>query len=521
MPKRKHSETTDIEINSADNVDCIEQIRAQTNDVLETIQNTRIARSLKRDECAVWQKFSTIQDAITYNEQHHQHDLPIFAHNHPKSNTNYFVVTSYENVWRAMTGSSGLHNAHFYEILRPSEPCHAFIDVEIYLADNIAARTHMELESEIHLRAMNEMRELARSLHYIQHDDEMQFIVAEASNVDKISLHIHVIIQNARFKNVLHVGSFMRRFVQHIQHKYGTDPEHNPFFFARTSQTTNKRTFDFWADMAVYTRNRNFRMLYNTKTKNYRPLLPIDITKVNRAATLRLPQSAVDLDRSTWYKSILQRISVADIELGNALRLLTCLDPITNSEPVSTSDRNYFRLDVVTKPVPIPQGVRAVTDVDVVFNHSETPQSLLVVPDCVDRYWSKVFPQHRGQIKIKSWDIDRGNLYMETRTKWCKMKGSDHANNHIYFILRTKPRLFLEQRCHDNGAQCNKRYHAIPCNEALGIELTNKLMQEFHPPRISNEQQQTLSETDQLIDLLRALDGILQDDDTSIHTNKS
>lgn len=456
--------------------------------VYEQLKQSRLLQAQQRESSALYCRFDTLREAIEYNGTEHQHRMPIFAHNHPSSNTNYYVVASYDAVWRAMTGARGLRNAHFYEQLRPIDPCHGFVDVEIYREPN-THRTKNELESEIHIRAMSEMRELARQLHYINQDSDMTFVVSESSNSIKVSLHFHVLIRHARFKNLYHFGSFMRFFVRHVQQKYGTDVRTNPFFF-RTADGSH----EFWADMAVYTLNRNFRMLYNTKTSEYRPLLPVDVSQTNRSAP-QLPQSADELDKSLWLCSILQRISAAEIELGTGFRLLTCVDPITNEEPTSTSNKTYFRLDhssnsssSTTSNAPRPHQTNSSFNINTtrvaqprIIDTTNVPPVLIALAGSIAQYWSgkSGTTSVSCAITLHQWKVEFGIATYSSRSKYCALAGRAHQSNHVRFQMNVRT-MQLSQTCFDAAPTCAGKHYSIVLSDVVSADMLSQLMPFAH-----------------------------------------
>lgn len=467
------------------------------------LMKERLETARERESANIYKRFENIDDAHKENRDRHGLKLPVFAWNHPNSRTCFYILCSYNTLWNTMRTSRSLKLINAYEQLRPLDPTHLYFDVEIMRKLN-NHRSSEELESGIHVRAMDEIRNQFLEMGYIKDAKQLEFIISESSDETKVSLHFHCIVDGGRFENNYHAGSFARHLIRRFQEKHGTDPAKNPFFFKKPSKDPltavdeqgQHYTWEPWCDMAVYTRDRNFRMLYNTKaTGDYRPLMPIDIYKLKRDYKWR-PKSNQEFQREVFFRSILQRISEEEIKKhGNMFKIFKCLDPVSGVEPWSTNNCLYFRLDqsekiqqaitslsnkadnannlktrgndtIITTHIPYWVKLRDSYGMKSIVSSRQTNPLFERLGHAILSYWqtkidNKTDPKEMEKQKVKFLYYDERKKLAKYATyiRYCLLYNNVHDNNHITFQLSLENG-FLFHTCFSSEACCSSDQQA-------------------------------------------------------------
>ena len=241
---------------------------------------------------------------------------------------------------------------HWYECLLEHRPSRLFLDVESLQPVSIAA-------------IVDFFRETVR----IMYDTECNFEIIDSSASNKISYH--VIATDLVFKNVYHVGAFVRRTVLAMQD--------NPIANA--------------IDTAVYTKNRMFRLPGSRKFNSQRVL---------RHA-------------SPWWELMVQ---IPDWQ-G---RTRECLE-INNSEPKSTSThpRNLFRR--------LDNGSWACSVVQKGSSKKLNCNPLNPILDWLDSTEQAMIL--RNKLKM----ISSGFYSVPAKSKKCYIAGRTHKGNAIWYMI--------------------------------------------------------------------------------------
>ncbi len=185
-----------------------------------------------------------------------------------------FLATGLSDVWRRIEVSPAART-HFYEVLRPGEPCHLHLDVEMEREMN--PRVPADGPGAADALLLRECAQLLRSLGL---GDPIDVATSDSSTATKFSRH-HVLVLDRRCpRDNLSCGALARRLRNACVRNHGP-PASNPLFvWARRKEPgadAERRQLVFLADLGVYTRNRHWRCLLCSKsTSPGRVLLPAD-----------------------------------------------------------------------------------------------------------------------------------------------------------------------------------------------------------------------------------------------------
>lgn len=264
-------------------------------------------------------------------------------HNDPKRiGVKFFVVASYRSFLDHYQ-SLGVNDRFYYEIARVL-PTRFYVDVDVERAENV----DITQEVFIHKRDLliGSVRKELALLAGLDPNDVTnaegnigEVLILDSTRPAKFSQHL--VFPNAVLRNPFHCGAFMRRIRYNVTCEYQTSggiedsKEDHPFYIwsrvkDRSVSGETKRVRGFFADMMVYTFDRNFRLLGSRK--NFDGALPLR----EEGATSK------DIDPVIFNKSLLQRIP-----LGAQVYDVPELD---GSMPVSTNDETLFRYGVNSAP---------------------------------------------------------------------------------------------------------------------------------------------------------------------------
>lgn len=260
-----------------------------------------------------------------------------------------------------------LNQPHWYECLLVDRPSRLFLDVENDAYVDIAAIAAFVTDC---------IRE--------RFGTEAHMEILDSCSDQKYSWHI--IVTNLYFKNVYHVGAFVRRIVLAMEHGQGCE--------LATA-----------VDTAVYTKNRMFRVCGSTKFGSQRVLK----------------------HAKPWFELLVQNPTATFVE---------CCE-IDGSAPMSTSARPsaifHHRGDKWVQVVPRRE-----------LTGSETTQCPLINP-VLD--WLDTVHQAKTQRHTLKMRID-GSFTIYTRSKQCGIANRTHKSNNIWYRINPVQNIIV-QKCHD------------------------------------------------------------------------
>lgn len=262
--------------------------------------------------------------------------LPIFSLDIAMKNTNTgaksFVTTSYQSFWKNYVSTCPKERC-FYEIILHEQPCHLYVDLD--MDRNMNPNINVKMEVWMQNEFIKECKECLINFNLANKSEDIRIITLDSTKESKFSKHFIFKINGICFTNNYHCGAFIRRVRNKLLLRYGNDLDKNPFFIWKTEKDRkNKGKFinvhDFYADLAVYTKRRNWRLYASTKRAGeYRPLL-----LENQVKTV----VEMSIDKETFMDCLVQRIS-------DDTSIFDCLEE-DGSKPYSTNDKNFQRTDI-------------------------------------------------------------------------------------------------------------------------------------------------------------------------------
>lgn len=314
--------------------------------------------------------FKTLQAALTKLVD----DDVIFARDISASGKKVFFVGS---LTQAIEVYRQTQDKHWYECLLEGRPSRLFLDIES--------------ENKLDITALVDV---FKATLFHKYSVQPEFTVLTSCSAKKTSYHV---IADIFFKNVYHVGAFVRRTL----------------LFALDDVPEMQSV-----DTAVYTKNRMFRVLGSRKFGSSRVLT--HPTKEMHECLVQSPRT-------------------------NA-QIYECLE-MDQTEPISTSlapsDMFYMGQD---------NQWHRITPVH--SFESETVTCPLVSPvlDELDRTLNAKTCRHNMRLSPS------GHYLVSTRSKQCQIAGRTHRGNNIWFMLDLNRRI-VYQKCYD--ASCQGKAHVV------------------------------------------------------------
>lgn len=228
----------------------------------------------------------------------------------------------------------------FYEILEEDCPTRLYVDVD--MQRNCNNEIDEETLGQKLQVLVDAITTLANTVRGMPENTPLEYIVLDSSKPDKVSKHF---VFNLYLKNNYHCGAFMRCVRNILSQAHESSPgrgdadkDHPFYLWSEVKDPTKPKSGitmlvrTFLADLAVYTMRRNFRLYLSFKgVLGGLPLL-------KEGASANEPP-----DWDFYDKTILQYRTADDV-------VYECLEE-DGSEPISTSDTNLFRHDVVAASI--------------------------------------------------------------------------------------------------------------------------------------------------------------------------
>ena len=152
--------------------------------------------------------------------------------------------------------------SNFYEVIQEGQPCWLYFDLEFSKIVN------PQLDAEQVLAQFRRGLKDFCAKEGVQYD-ESRTVVLDSSTESKFSKH--VIVKSLAFENNIQAGWFVHRFVEHtrvLRQERGSDSD-LLFVLGDCEEVEATKTI---VDTSVYTRNRNFRVLRQSKFGKNTPL---------------------------------------------------------------------------------------------------------------------------------------------------------------------------------------------------------------------------------------------------------
>lgn len=289
---------------------------------------------------------------------------------------------------------------HWYEICL-ERPTRLFMDIESTAPADVVQRG------------------LTAICKYIEYDLKVVPEVINSCSEQKQSYHI---VAPVFFKNVYHVGAWVRKCYQYMQTRIAVNKENHAGISLEDVRAVHEP--ECIIDTVVYTRNRAFRMCGSSKLGSPRVLTH---------------------PRLAWHDLMVQPALPPGVEP------LTQLE-FDDSEPVSTSmpAGRMFHLEgdtwQRTNPIQQHSGTQSVV--------GSFPRKLEPVVRWLEDHWL----MDRDSAKF---NLKRGTWLCSTRCHRCLIAEREHRGNHVFLVISPNGRVI--QRCHDE--ECQRQFMNIDVPE--------------------------------------------------------
>ncbi|KAM6313495.1 DNA-directed primase/polymerase protein [Aegotheles albertisi] len=411
----------------------------------------------------VWKIFYRQAEALNYVKTCKE-DVHVFAlEKNTQSRQRFYLVTTYKELWFYYTMGYKTSLMHCYEVIPEKDACKLYFDLEFYKPANPGADGKSMVAKLIEL-VCQKLKEL-----YDVDCSAKDVLNLDSSTDEKFSRHLIFLPQKTVFKDNIHVGNFVRTILQPairlVETKVAVvipeegghvswcstesvgldasltnltaveDAEGWPAVSCKTkdmetSHQGENSEYSFlivndkegdkqlFVDLAVYTRNRNFRMYKSSKAgKN----VILKIAEDNKFVPNH--EDNVSLEEAYFLSSLICNISVRD-------------DTKVLSSGCSEEERKMpaFLNSKTT-------GSRR----DSMEGYQDSPY-----PE-IDYFVRSLVNKDGVQGGIRRWNyfsLEEILVYDISGYRWCENIGRAHKSNNIMILVDLKKEVWY-QKCHD------------------------------------------------------------------------
>ncbi|KAJ8001231.1 hypothetical protein DPEC_G00192190 [Dallia pectoralis] len=388
---------------------------------------------------SIWKLFPRQCMAIHF-AQSCREDVHVFAleKEHAKMGQRIYLVTSYSELWHYYsTYRQSL--MHCYELIPEGAVCKLYFDLEFHRPSN----------SRIDGKAM-----VASLIQYVCEQlmdvfgiecSEKDVLNLDSSTEEKFSRHLIFILQNAAFKDNIHVGQFVHAILQPVLsvHRKGSELEKNLGVVTEdrgerglkaSSQAKRpkreERDLSFllvkhkdgqdvlFVDLGVYTKNRNFRLYKSSKVGRN---AAFTVAEDNRF--ISKPERNVSAEESLFLSSLISNVSF-------------------------TSQK------ILTWDLPDPEAVKYPKPQCSSTSHcaSDSLEGFQCSPHKeVDSFVLTVVNRDGIKGNIRRWNYfvsEQLLVYDILRYRWCQNVNRFHKSNNVMILVDLKEEVWY-QKCHD------------------------------------------------------------------------
>lgn len=370
-----------------------------------------------------------------------------------------YLVTSYSELWfyyRTYTQSL----MHCYEVIPEGAVCKLYLDLEFHKPSNKGSdgKTMVSLLIQYVCDKLLEVYGIECSAKNVLNLD--------SSTEEKFSRHLIFCLQQAAFKDNIHVGRFIHAILQPVLNKPKNGSHLDNGVETRTQaaspemkrrkaegrdlsflQVKNKDGRDsLFVDLGVYTKNRNFRLYKSSKAgKN----AAFTVAEDNQC--IAKPEKGTSLEESIFLASLVCNVSFT------GQRILTWDVPESSEPKIS--------------PSKCQQG--SGSDSGALSGFLSSPHQE------VDNFVLTVVRKDGIQGSLRRWNYFAAEqllVYDIAKNRWCENVGRFHKSNNIMIVVDLKEEVWY-QKCHDPDCR-NFRSPSYPLPQEICISYILTLDEE-------------------------------------------
>ncbi|XP_015645308.1 uncharacterized protein [Oryza sativa Japonica Group] len=227
--------------------------------LLRLLREIRIDLKKQTDlvpSAGVWATFPRQEEAIRFCKAHAYTN--VFSYQDHLSGQRRFLVSTYDEFWKRYNNMDP-QIRHHYEVIQDGSPCHIYFDLEFdprlnkmrdadEMVDILVAATFSALHDKYSIEGQEEW-----------------IIELDSSTEEKFSRHLIIRIPKTAFKDNSHVGAFISEICSRIASQRAANPNFDKLYITKDSSCTGHADHLFM-DIAVYSRNRCFRLAFSSKS---------------------------------------------------------------------------------------------------------------------------------------------------------------------------------------------------------------------------------------------------------------
>uniref|UniRef100_A0A0E0AJG1 DNA-directed primase/polymerase protein n=1 Tax=Oryza glumipatula TaxID=40148 RepID=A0A0E0AJG1_9ORYZ len=227
--------------------------------LLRLLREIRIDLKKQTDlvpSAGVWATFPRQEEAIRFCKAHAYTN--VFSYQDHLSGQRRFLVSTYDEFWKRYNNMDP-QIRHHYEVIQDGSPCHIYFDLEFdprlnkmrdadEMVDILVAATFSALHDKYSIEGQEEW-----------------IIELDSSTEEKFSRHLIIRIPKTAFKDNSHVGAFISEICSRIASQRAANPNFDKLYITKDSSCTG-RADHLFMDIAVYSRNRCFRLAFSSKS---------------------------------------------------------------------------------------------------------------------------------------------------------------------------------------------------------------------------------------------------------------
>uniref|UniRef100_A0A7N5ZSA1 DNA-directed primase/polymerase protein n=1 Tax=Anabas testudineus TaxID=64144 RepID=A0A7N5ZSA1_ANATE len=392
---------------------------------------------------SIWKVFPRQNTAISF-AQSCKEAVHVFALEKEKTSQGQriYLVTSYSELWhyyRTYTHSL----MHCYEVIPEGAVCKLYFDLEFHKPSNKGADGKTMVSSLIQY-VCDKLMDV-----YGIECSAKNVLNLDSSTEEKFSRHLIFSLQNAAFKDNIHVGRFIHAILQPVINKKQAEAGE----LAESPQTKKRRQEEkdlsflqvknkdgqncLFVDLGVYTKNRNFRLYKSSKMGKNSAFSVADDNKFTAKA-----EKGMSVEESIFLASLVCNVSFT------GQRILTWEVPETKE---SKTLRPHWSLS----------------------------GSQLSPHQEVDTFVLSVVEKDGIQGSIRRWNYFAAEqllVYDIAKYRWCENVKRFHKSNNIMIVVDLKEEVWY-QKCHDPDCR-NFRSSSYPLPQEICVSYIMTLDEE-------------------------------------------
>lgn len=377
---------------------------------------------------------------------------------------------------------------HFYEIIRENCNCHLYFDLEFYFDSNSDIR-----DGQILVDLLFDLVRLELKKRFSIEIQRSNMLELDSTSTEKFSRHVLIRIENVIFENNQIVGEFVSSLsLLCLPTGSGTNMDYDSTSTSIASQydrfrrlyvwNSDGKTPQFFADLAVYGRNKSMRTYLSSKLSK---LIPLIVSDSNQ---MKFEDINHSLNKDIFLKSLITNFEKSDQTriindiIGNSIHSEKVKTTSLTSHTTTPHLLNQQQKEQEPKQIP-PQTLKPLKFISIPLQTSPKSSSSTTntTSNISSPHRSFSLPSKIGnQLKqtnsspfpfIDDWILNDFNEKSQCRTgtiknvvqfngnskhliytivgnKYCGNIDRQHKSNHIYLVVDLEKRNYV-QKCYD------------------------------------------------------------------------